>query len=125
MYALFAQRESDKADWYEYIKDAASKFSTNGVRCAAKFNPTLNCYIIGPAVYDETRIFPGGQRVLEITGYAGSDPQADFGGKAYDPTTGAITDAPQYPPKPASMIEKQIMSALDAIVARLEKLEKK
>jgi hypothetical protein len=55
--------------------------------------------------------------VREITDYTGSDPQADFGQKLYDPATDAFSDLPPLEP-PAGIAS--LLDRVAAIEARLE-----
>ena len=120
--AMFAHRESDGQDWYEYVHPGTN-FAAETVKIAADWRDGVSAYVVGPAVYDATMIFPANSIVFEIDDYTGSNPQADLGSKVYDPTTGAFSDVPPPPPPPPSKSETAILSALDAIMARLEKLE--
>jgi hypothetical protein len=90
-HALFAQRESDGVDWYDYVNDGAN-FTPAYVKIAALYREASGQYVVGPAVYDPTAMFPQGCIVHEVTDYTGSDPQADLGNKAFDPATGSFTD---------------------------------
>ena len=89
--ALFARRESDGIDWYNYL-DSTTRPPAGHVVFTATWSEGLGSYVVGAATYDSTRIFPAGQILQEITDYAGGDPQADLGGKLYDPATGEFTD---------------------------------
>ena len=74
---LFAKRESDNWDWYDYTRHPSSPFvSDSTVKFAAMMRP--EGFIVGPAVYDPTAIFPPGQSVYEITDYTGNDPLVDI-----------------------------------------------
>jgi hypothetical protein len=90
--ALFARRESDSLDWYEHVKTG---FQDDSVKFMATWRSEVRGYVIGPATYDASAIWPPNQVVGEITDYTGSDPQADFGGKVYDPVALTI-GAPVY-----------------------------
>jgi hypothetical protein len=87
--ALFARRESDGVDWYDYV-NSGRNFGADTVKLMASWRADIGGFVIGPAVYDATMLFPAGQFVLEITGYTGTDPQAEFGNKVYDPETGSL-----------------------------------
>ena len=121
--AMFARRETDGQDWYEYVHPGTN-FKPDTVKIAAIFRSGIG-YVVGPAVYDATAIFPADHIVVELDGYKGSDPQADLGGKVYDNVAGTFSDPPPMPPPPPSATETKIMAALDAITARLAKLEKR
>jgi hypothetical protein len=112
--AMFARRESDGVDWYDYV-NPGTNFQPGTVVIAAYLAPQTGQYIVGPATYTHTAIFPAGCIVHEVTDYAGSDPQADLGSKAFDPATGAFTDP---------IIPSQT-GALQDLVARLAALEAK
>jgi hypothetical protein len=89
--ALFARRASDGMDWYDYV-NAGTHFQPGNVVLAALYRDISGQYVVGPATRDPTGIFPQGCIVHEVTDYAGSDPQADLGSKAFDPATGEFTD---------------------------------
>lgn len=89
--AIFAKRESDGIDWYNYL-DSTTRPPASSVIFTATWSEGLNSYVVGAATYDSTMIFPAGQILQEITDYTGSDPQGDLGGKLYDPATGEFTD---------------------------------
>ena len=111
--AIFAQRVSDGMDWYDFVTANAGT-SPGTVKFTAHWSALQNHWIVSVATYDGTLLFPAGQLVQEITDYAGSDPQADFGGKMYDPNTFTFTDPPQPPwPAPAKSLEDRI-AALEA-----------
>jgi hypothetical protein len=124
--ALFFQRQGDQVDWYVYCHatNGNSNFGSGHVVGAAYIQAD-STYIVGPVGYDPTAVVPHNAMVFEVTDYTGTDPVKDFRNKIYNPADGSFTDPPPPPPPQATRIEKQIMSALDAIVARLEKLEKK
>jgi len=112
--ALFARREADGWDWYDYTRHPSSPFvSDSTVKFTAAARP--EGFIVGAAVYDPTRLFPPGQSVYEITDYTGNDPQADFGNKVYDPVTKTFSDY-VFPAVDDPLVE---------IRRRLEALEKK
>jgi len=89
-------------------------FPPDTVKGAAIFQKAYNAYIVGPATRDASAIFPVNQYVFEVTGYTGSDPQKDFGGKVYDPKTGAFSERPELKPS----------GPLSELLARIEALEK-
>jgi hypothetical protein len=103
--AMFAKRESDGVDWYDYV-NSGENFAAQNVKFMAIWQDVYQSHVVGPAVYDATLLFPASQVVGEITDYTGNNPQADFGGKLYDPATGAITDPP--PPEPVEDLEAMI-----------------
>ena len=111
--ALFAKRESDNQDWYDYVHPK-DKFNPSNVVIAAIWRDYANGYVVGPAVYDASMIFPADHIIYEIDDYAGSDPQEDLLNKIYDPETGAFLDQPPPPDPPTLTLEQR--------VERLEKL---
>lgn len=121
--AMFARRESDGVDWYQYVSKPES-FGANTVKFAAIYRAeNINGYVVGPATYVADRIFPAGHIVAEITDYSGADPQADLGNKVYDPATGAFSEQPPVPPGPFD--SGKLMAALESITTRLDKLEQR
>jgi len=144
----FLLEETSHSDWYEYIKPdqvippkppeftpdgeliipsrkvEASRFQQGSVRATLYWHPDFLCYMVLNAVYDVTTLFPIDNFLIEIVGYTGSDPYAEFANKVYDPTTHAFTEfvAPDAAP---NKIETRILTTLDSIVTRLEKLEKR
>ena len=112
--AMFARRESDGVDWYEYV-NPGTNFNPAYVKIAALYREASGQYVIGPATYDATTIFPAGCIVHEVTDYTGSDPQGDLGLKAFDPVTGDFTD-PIIPP--ASTAMKSLLDRMAALEAR-------
>lgn len=95
--ALFARRESDGVDWYEYV-NSGKHFGVTSIKLMAGDQPALGGLIVGPAVYDPTLLFPPGQVVLEITGHKSKDPQAEFGNKVFDREAQTFRDIDHGPP---------------------------
>lgn len=120
--AMFARRESDGTDWYDYLKD--KPFDDGNVIIAAYWNENQNSYVTGPATYDPTAMFPQGCIVHEVTDYSGSDPQTDLGTKRFDPATGEFSDLEPLPPQTRAP-DDPVMQALAAIQNRLDALENK
>jgi len=120
-HAMYAARASDGVDWYEYI--AERPFGDASVVMTVQ---TLadGTEIIQAATFDYTAIFPPTFRVLEDNAYSGNDPQSDFGQRTYSADRRKIGAKYVPPPLPPTAAEQKILSALDAIVSRLEKLEK-
>lgn len=112
--ALFCKRESDGQDWYEIVHGDTAPLPASSVKFTALWNPGYSSYVVAAAVYDGTKLFPAGQIVQEITDYAGTDPQKDFGGKLYDPATGAFTDPPPLTDPAQSLLDR--IAALEAKV---------
>lgn len=92
--ALFCKRTSDDLDWYDFIYQLVDdKMVASGVFAAGSVKMMVLNGRIAAATHDETLLFPQGMSVLEITDYAGSDPQADFGGKYYVAASNSIVDS--------------------------------
>jgi len=131
---MFARRESDGVDWYEYInphlepltsklrdQPAKSNFAKDSVKFAAFMTDLpdgTQRYVVGPAVHDENRIWPAGHIVVEIPDYAGSDPQEELRNKVYDPDTETFTD---QPPRAGG----NFLQDLSDLMTRFERLEKR
>lgn len=119
---MYAQREDTKKDWYEFLREHTFPYDT--VKMTATWHDNVGAYIIGAAVHDATMLFPQDAFIIEVTDYAGFDPQKDFGGKAYDPNAKTFADAPAIR-MPPSEFEVKVLDALSSIVSRIEQLEKK
>jgi hypothetical protein len=117
--AMFAQRESDGVDWYEYVHPGTN-FSPWNVVIAAVWREDVGGYVVGPAVHDAAMIFPQGHIVVEIDNYHGADPQKDLGNKVYNLETETFSEQP-----PPTLPPDPLMAKLDTIMARLDKLEQK
>jgi hypothetical protein len=136
--ALFAKRESDGVDWYDYVnppkENRARLFSENfredSVKIAFMWHETEQHFKIGATVIDATLIFPANQTVREIIDFGTVDEDeiiARLRNRYIDPETNEITEPPS--PRKASKEEMWVMENLfDVIIdlqTRLEKLEKK
>lgn len=119
---MYAQRVGDGMDWYDYV--ASKPFGDTSV-VVTVYPMQDGTEITQAATFDYTAIFPPKARLLEMTDYVGSDPQADLGQRIYDPATLTIGDKYAPPPPPPTRTEQKILTTLDAIIERLEKLEKK
>jgi hypothetical protein len=93
---LFARRESDGVDWYEYSR-GGSNFRPDTVKFIAHHQPVVDRLVIGAAVRDVSMLFPANAVVCEITDYSGTDPQKEFGQKIFDLTAKTISDWPKHP----------------------------
>jgi hypothetical protein len=136
---IYARREADSTDWYDYVRPdflrmqppppptyhpttgellpvppiPPSNFKSGSVVC--NIFRQRDQSIVGAATYDPTAVHSINQRVIEIVGYTGSDPQKDFGGKVYDHATGTFSDQPPPPPS--------LGARLDAMEQRIKALE--
>jgi len=96
--ALFARRESDGVDWYDYVKNPKS-FSADTVKFIAFWQDAYDGYVVGAATRDMSRFpCPLGMLVREIVDYHGGDDlQAELGQKLYDPDTHKLHALPAAP----------------------------
>lgn len=118
----FAQRDGPGfgEDWYEYI--ASKPFGDTSVVMTVQHTETGD--VVQAVTYDPSTIFPAGMGVIEETEYTGDDPFADFHGRVYNADARAIGGRWAPPPPPPSATEASILAMLDAIVDRLEKIER-
>lgn len=114
--ALFARRESDGVDWYDYV-NSGTNFQSGNVVLAALYREASGQYVTGPATRDHTALFPAGCIVHEVTDYTGSDPQGDLGTKAFDPATGEFTD-PIIPPSQRDAVLEDMVKRIAALEAK-------
>jgi hypothetical protein len=106
--ALFAQRENDAADWYDYV-NSGENFAPDSIKM------TIVGGAVAAAVTDPTMLFPGGATVLEVSGVQVRDPQEAFGRKVYDATHRTFSDPPPFDfPDPMADLRKR----LDALEAK-------
>lgn len=114
--ALFARRESDGVDWYDYSRDAKS-FGPDTVKFTVRIQ---DGHVVGAATRDVTRLFPAGMLVRELTEFHGRDPQTELGVKRYDPDSNTLQDLPAPPPAfdPYQSLEARVA----AIEAKLERM---
>jgi hypothetical protein len=151
--AIYAKRD-DGVDWYDYVRPnfllaqppkpkeyhavtgaelvndkpaPRPNFKPGSVVCNIYYHPQHDRHLVGAATRDPTAIHAINQRVIEITDYQGNDEQAqkELGGRIYDHVKKAFGEKPQFQPPPPSPIEQKILEALDAVIERLEKLEKR
>ncbi len=78
---VYARRESDGMDWYNFIHDN-HPFKKGSV-IVTLVNTDMGL-VIGAAVYEADRLFPDYGHIIEIEGYTGKNPQKDFGNKFFD-----------------------------------------
>jgi len=112
--ALFARRESDGVDWYDYVRDPGS-FTADGVKFTVMWHEAHAGWIVGAAVRDPTMLHPANQLVREIIDYRGGEPQTELGNRLYDPDTRRLRDRP--PPLPNPL--QPLLDRLAVIEARL------
>lgn len=115
VHAMFAQRASDAQDWYRYVTPSAANFQPGSAKMTV-YRQGINGPTVGAAVTDPTALWPAEALVVEDTGYAGSDPQADYGGKIYDPATGTFSDPP--PPLDVLAEMRSLLDRMSALEAK-------
>jgi hypothetical protein len=113
---LFACRESDQIDWYDYV-NSGKRFRADSIKLMAIWREYAGGYVVGPAVTDATRLFPPDHIVFEITDYTGGDPQAEFGGKRYEPDTGTFSEIT------LAAIQSPLTKLIEELTARIAALE--
>lgn len=113
---LFARRESDGVDWYDYVRDENS-FAADTVKFTVLWQDVHKGYTIAAATRDPHRLFPAGQLLREIIDYhGGSDLQAELGARLYDPDTNKLRGRP--PPEPTFDFQG-LLDRVAALEARL------
>lgn len=123
---LWAKRENDGVDWYDYSRDE-TKFNKDSLVFIAHEQPTVKGFVIGAVVRDVSMLFPANAVVAEIVNYAsGLDPQKEFGLKIFDPQAKTIRDWPKHPQQRTHPFELvyELEKRIEALQARVEKLEK-
>jgi len=123
--ALFAKRESDGVDWYDYV-NSGDNFQADSVKIAAMYQDAHKAFVIGPSVLDPTLIFPAGQIVREFIGFPHNGDEeaviAAFRNKYIDPDSNDIVDPPPLPPPPDLEAElRQMLARLEALEAKVDK----
>jgi hypothetical protein len=141
--AAFCRREIDEQDWYEYVnveegnpahKGREKHFQPKSVKCVLEVKgrgteaePVVRC-----AAVDETRLFPADCHLVELIGIERPQDEAalikEFANRKFNRSTGHVGELWTPPPMPTPQpteFETKILSTLDAITARLEKLEGK
>ena len=116
--ALFARRVKDGKDWYDYV-NSGENFAKDSVKITVLNN------VVAAAVIDATSLFPADTMVLEVTDIVTSNPQDVFGRKIYDANNQSFHDVPPFELPDTQEKETKIMSALEEIMKRLDKLEAK
>jgi hypothetical protein len=116
--AMFARREKDGVDWYDYV-NSGKHFSKTSVKLAVMAREADGPLIVSAPATDATMLFPAGQRVLEITGSYNhrsiDDLISEFASKVIDVKTGKLSDPPQPPAR----------LSIDDLMARIAALEKR
>lgn len=88
---IFCRRVQDGADWYALAH--GGEFAAVAVLATAS-DQGDGTFRLQAVVTDPQRLFPQNSRLLEISGYKGTDPQADLSGQIYDPSTKTLSPAP-------------------------------
>src|SRR3954465_7602381 len=98
---IFAKRESDGVDWYDYIR-RGDNFEKDTMKFVLDERDGKTC-IRTPAV-EADRLFPAGCRVVEVTHLKREQDEAkhieEFANHYFDPHSGTVGDThePQLPP---------------------------
>src|SRR4051812_45624458 len=88
---MFCKRTGDDVDWYVYSRNPAN-FAPGSVK--------ISCLVRGGVVYTnvatfhEIMLFPQQQRLIEVHGYTGTDPQKDFARLIVNIGTGEFSPVP-------------------------------
>jgi hypothetical protein len=122
---MYAQRESDGLDWYTYVHPR-NKFVPGSLKLACLWRDDYQSYQVIVPTYQSEALFPDDRTIYEMIDELEpvQDPIAEYGNKLFDPATGEFTDPPP-PVWEASDTEKKILTTLDSIMKRLDKLEKR
>lgn len=139
--AAFIRREKDGQDWYEYVnvdekfaetfhKGRIKRFEPGSVKCVIETKSAraeeAKEPIVRAAAVDETRLFPQDCQLIELTDVKRpQDEEAlieEFVNRRIDLKTGKL--GARWEPKPPPM-DTRIADALEKILERLERLEKK
>ncbi|GAA0005353.1 hypothetical protein [Bradyrhizobium elkanii] len=110
----FAKNDESGRDWYDALYSETPLCAADSVKVTAT-KEADGSWRLQAASVDATRVFPHSQLLIEIIGYAGTNPQADFGQKRYDAATNTISEF-QKPPR--SVTPRQIRLALNQIGLR-------
>lgn len=80
---LFAKSDTTGQDWYDALYGETKLLGAGSITLTAT-KDSSGVWTVVAAHSDNTKTFPGGKLLLEVRGYTGSDPHADFVGKVYD-----------------------------------------
>ena len=86
---LYARRNHDKMDWYEFA--FSRKYLKEDTVKATCYNRE-NTWVVAAATFDETELFPSNAILIEIEGYNGDDPRGEFTGRSYDPDKNKLSE---------------------------------
>jgi hypothetical protein len=107
-------RRADGKDWYDYLDEAP--FGRGGVVLM------IDGDIVVGTARDGSRIFPDNVTIIEITGYRGDDPDADFLNTRYDARRQTFEDVPLN--RRAVVTLDDLRKLVCDLIARVEALEK-
>ncbi|MGY3535777.1 hypothetical protein [Bradyrhizobium sp. USDA 4452] len=113
---IFAKNDATGQDWYDALYGETPLCAADSVKVTAT-KEADGSWRLQAANKDATKVFPIGGLLLEITGYTGADPQADFGQKRYDPASNAIG---AFPARARSASPRQIMLAINQFGLRTQ-----
>lgn len=86
---VFAKRDEDAMDWYQYINDA-SNFEKGSLFAVAHYRDFEKAHVLGMITNDVTGLFPRGHYMVEIVDYDNS--MGDLMNKVYDPETNEVLE---------------------------------
>jgi hypothetical protein len=124
---MYAKRDGDNMDWYAYTKGEAlaQHFVADNVKATVYWQEAYNAHVVGAASRDISLLFPASVDstiIIEIEGYTGTNPQADFGNKIYNVDDKTFTDLPAREVGPSVA---ELFVQLKEANARIAKLEAK
>lgn len=114
---MFARDAGTQQDWYDYV--ASKPFGEHAVVMTVEHTP--NGELVQAVTTDPTAIFPAGMKVIELTDYDGDEAFGDLHWRRYNSDARKIGDRFVAMPVPSL---HDVMRTLDAIMRRLERLER-
>lgn len=114
---VFCKHTDTQQDWYDF-RDA---FAAGSGIVLVTMGEQYDGLVTGAASSNPNFIFPHNGWLIEIQGYTGSDPQADFGNKIYDPEEQTFTDRPPMPPPPELVELRAEVAGMKKMLERLVK----
>jgi hypothetical protein len=91
---MFYRRVGDGVDWYDY-KNNPDNWTKGSVKMTIR--ETGGTFYTMTVTTDESMLSPPGTTILEVLGYEGTDPKADFYHKIVDMETDTFTPIPLPP----------------------------
>ncbi len=115
---VFSKRVDTGEDWYDY---SLARFAAKTTVLITMIEQPPDGLVTGAANTNYNFIFPANGELIEVTDYSGSDPQADFGNKIYDPEEQTFTDRPPMQPQadPEVAELKKAVEGMRKLLAKL------